>query len=636
MSYWQSWRKIFHVLVMAAMALSLLASLGSIAYAEEETPVDPPETGEVSEPEDGGGSEPGEEEVATGEEVVPAPDDLTTDPEGVAAENPDPASDEAESSEAVSDPGSDSEAAVVEMEDQAASEADGQSDEAQPMETQEATSASADPDPYFTIAGTTHRYSGGATYCADNYPGDPNCNDNLGNPLQSAINFFTGTALAPTDSTIYVEDGSYGANATVDGSNWTVTPVDLILSSLNGSSLTTITGTLTIQNMLNFILRGFTVTAGITADNNTGTLTMQDVVADNTAGTGITVDNHDGEVVLENVQANGNQNNGAYIDNTAGTAGVTVSDSTFNDNNTTAAGGQQAGLEVHSNGEVVLNNVEASGNLDGDGASLEGDGVTVNYSTFNNNTSPSAGYGNGLAAQSSDRPIVLHGVVATSNEESGAILWFPVAAADPTNIIRVRHSQLKYNGQFGVWAQPENGTVTFECLCTSGNAFGSTLVPVGEKVIWVTCPKSSNGDHEKPYKGAQLSTEKSLYVNAGGGVMVKFPPIEIVDENSKAYGWVKTLLHEEDLPAALLPEDFFEVGVDVQIINAVIPEGEVLTVEFYISGWEWDNTFAVLFWNVEAEEWVEIPSVKEPHPRLPGGKVIAEWTEPGIFVLVTR
>jgi hypothetical protein len=43
-----------------------------------------------------------------------------------------------------------------------------------------------------------------------------------------------------------------------------------------------------------------------------------------------------------------------------------------------------------------------------------------------------------------------------------------------------------------------------------------------------------------------------------------------------------------------------------------------------------------LFWDVDAAEWVEIPFELVPHDRMPGGKIVAHWPEPGIFVLVER
>jgi hypothetical protein len=95
-------------------------------------------------------------------------------------------------------------------------------------------------------------------------------------------------------------------------------------------------------------------------------------------------------------------------------------------------------------------------------------------------------------------------------------------------------------------------------------------------------------------------------------------------------------LKEKQLPAALPPEDAFRAGVKTQIMNAVIPEGSFLTIEFYIPGFMMDFEFMVYWWDAVAEEWVEVPFIIEPNLRSPGGRVIAEWPETGIFVLVTQ
>ncbi|NIS80533.1 MAG: hypothetical protein GTO14_10095 [Anaerolineales bacterium] len=469
-------------------------------------------------------------------------------------------------------------------------------------------------DPYFTVSNTVYSFGS----------------------IQAALNeLSTVLNTTPDDNTIYVEPGSFAATD-VDGTDWgAATPALLILQSESGSAVTTIAGSLTIRNMMDFVLRGFTVTGGITATGNNGSLTIEEVVADGSSGNGITVTGQDGAVVLDNVQANNNQNYGANITNVSTTEGVTISNSTFNNNNQTAGAGDQAGLAVTSPSEVVLENVEASGNLDGDGATIVADGVKVSNSTFNDNTSPTPGYGNGLAVESSGAPIVLNGVAASNNSGSGALLWFPAAAADPTNLISVYHSRFTDNGEFGVWAQPESGTVRFRCLRTSGNTWGGWMVPAGENVEWVKCLPSCDGKKHL-FKDIVLKTDEPRYVNAGYGVMIKFPAIEVIDEGDKAFGRFRTLRKPKELPADLPLDDLFIVGAEILIFNAQIPEGEVITVEFFIPGYLWEETFAVLWWDVEASEWMEIPSTKEPHARIPGGKVVAEWPQPGIFVLVMR
>lgn len=495
-----------------------------------------------------------------------------------------------------------------------------------------------DPDPYYTLGGVTYRFASGATYCDDNHPGDPNCNDGLSDPVQSAINDLSGRGT-PDDGTVYVEDGNYNESVVVDGSAWSSTPSSLTLQSENGSGLTTLLG-LTVQNMLDFILRGFTVTNGISATGNTGSLTLADVIASNTSGTGVSVSNHDGDVELESVQANGNANNGASIDNTAGSGDVTVVDGQFNDNNTVAGSGQQAGLEVDSSGTVTLENVEANRNLDGDGAAIRADTVEVSGGSFNDNISPAVDYGNGIAARSSGGPITISEATASGNEESGALLWYQVSAADPANEIAIKHNRLKNNGAFGAWAQPESGTVILKCNSFSSNALGATMIPVGETVLELGCRHGDEDEEHEGLKhgfvGVMLSEEEAKIVNATNGVLVTFPPIKILDPEELPIGKV-TPLKKHQLPGEVEEADEFKAGVEVEMINAEFVEGLEdgdLLIEFFIPGYLVDREFSVLWWDLETGEWVEVPHEFVPHTRVPGGKIIARWPETGTFILV--
>lgn len=613
MDFIRTWKKVVRISLMLAVMLSLLATRGLVAYAEEGDPLTTPTAGEEAAP-----AEEGSDVVPEngGEQIEPTPACGVETEEATTCE---------EENSVTETGGADSEVISTDTEEILVD----------PEIVMEAADIPIPPDPQFCPAGEV--YNG------------PTCSTNQAT-FAAALN---DAQTVGGDGTIFVENGNFVENVDVNGFNWAVVPSSFAIQSLNGSAVTTITGSLVIQNMLDFILQGLTVTDGVTADSNTGTLTLQDVVADNTSGNGITVNNHDGGVLLDNVQANNNPDYGAYVDNTgsAGSEGVTVTDSIFNDNNTPGAGNTQAGLEVHSDGPVTLDNVEASRNLDGDGAVIDADGATVNNSTFNDNTNSSPaldGYGHGLEIQSSGGPIELNNVTANNNEESGADLWFQPAAAGPANTIDVNYSHFKSNGEFGVYADPEGGTATFNCVRTYNNTFGN-MVPVGEKAVWIACPPCKpDGKHDKKeadnWVWGLLSTEEPTTLNAGNGVLVTYPPIVLIDEEEVPNGKVKPL-KEYDLPAPLPPDDIFMAGVFVKLINAEIPDPEdvetpedaMLTVEFWIPGHIVDNTFMVLWWDEEAGEageWVTIPHTYEPHPRRPGGKIVAQWPEPGIFVLV--
>lgn len=516
----------------------------------------------------------------------------------------------------------------------AVAEETGEGETSEPEEASEpSTPAPSDADPFFTFGGSTYRFASDPTYCATNYPGDPNCFDGLPNPFQTAIDWLSSNNAAPDDSTVYVEDGTYTEDDVIDGTAWTTTPNQLNLQSLNGSASTTIDGSLSIQNMLNVVLQGFTFTDSVDFSNNTGTLTVNDVVVDGTGGTGLSIGGQDGDVELDSVQSVNNAGSGATIDNTAGSGNVTVTNSSFNDNNTTAGSGQQVGLSVDSNGAVVLENVQANGNLDGDGAVITADSVTVLGGNFNNNTSPANAYGNGLVVQSNGGEILVNGANAIGNEESGAVLYY--AGADPANLITVKFSRFNMNGEFGVWAMPESGTVVLECVCGYGNGLGTVMVPVGESVETYPCPPTEGkGKHD--YVGTLLSDEFPKIVNAGNGVLVTFPIVEILNPDEVAIGKVWPIL-EKKLPLPIGEDEIFMAGVKIEIINAALIEeleDGLFKIEFYIAAYLQDREYTVYWFDEEAVEWVVVPHVFEEHERFPGGKIVAEWDQPGIFILV--
>jgi hypothetical protein len=612
---WRNLKAPIYISVILTVGFTLLTPLGSIAFADGETPTDPaPAEAQV------GDGEAGNSEVETPDEAAAAVEADATAPEG----------------ETVPGPGTDG--PVPEGNDQnvntspgeilqgdSSPSRDGEASAADEVGTDPTSDASPSPDPYYTVNGTLYRFFSGIGACG----GAANCFDSLVAPIQYAIDYLSGTLdEVPVDETIHVEDGNYSETVTVDGTEWGSRPSRLVLQSQNGSGSTTITGGMFIQNMVDFVLRGFTVTAGVTAASNGGTLTLDDVVADSTSSSGITVGTHIGDVVLDGVQANSNSGGGAVVNNTAGGGNVSVMNSTFNDN-----GG--AGLDIQSNGAVTVEDVTASGNLGGDGASLRGNGVTVRRSSFNNNANPTPSdqYGNGLAVESDGGPVLLEGVTANGNEESGGLIWFGAPAL--SNAIEVRSSTFKNNGDFGVFADPETGTVTFDCIHTYGNASGGTMVPAGEIMIWIKCACKGEDDKEPGFKTVLLSTTDPVRVNAGNGILVTFPPIEIIDVEDYPWGRI-TPLKWDELPAALPEGDVFRAGVDVELINALIPDGSYITLEFYVSGFLWDLPFSVLWWDTAAAEWVEVTYTLEPHPRLPGGRAIVEWPEPGVFVLVAE
>ena len=455
-------KKSIHLAVLIALMVALLAPVGA-AYADGEPPPEPPPVEEVV------GPEPIE---STGEDGNVDETD-SSDPSDLES-NGDTATQLAEALEG--------EEAAAENEGGTEAEIDSTSpkEETLPNESIEeadenllAPSTSvgplalvAVPDPYFTLGGDVYSFYSSASACG----GALNCWDGLTTPIQNAIDYLSGSDAVPDDNTVYVEAGTYTEDDTIDGTDWITTPAQLILQGVSGSGMTTIDGSLIIQNMLDFILRGFTVTGGVSATSNTGTLTIDDVVVD-----GVPTPPPD--------------TNGLTVSGQTGD--VQVTNSSFNNN-------PGSGMVINASGSVLVEDVEASGNLGGDGATIIANAITVRRSVFNNNTDGDFGPtpddpGQGLFIRSNGGPILVENVTAMGNEESGG--YFFHNSSNPANEITVVNSSFKNNGRFGVYAQPNGGTVTFNCIHKYGNAHGGTLVPIGETVVWIKCECKEK--HEK-------------------------------------------------------------------------------------------------------------------------------------------
>jgi hypothetical protein len=519
----RNWERPIRVAVIMVMALTLLSPLGSVVFADDGTEGDPP-VPEESEPppEESEGETQAPADTPPVEDAEPVADEVTVEDETPAPADTPPAED----AEPVADE------VAIEDETCLVEEVDTVD------ETSDAGESSTVIDPYFYYLDTVYNYTS----------------------IQDAIDALSANGWTPDGGLIIVEDGTFTEDVTIDGNAWNGgadTPDQLTLQSDNGSGATVINGTVIIQNMLDFILDGFEITEGVEAVNNSGTLTIENVVVTNSNGDAISVENQTGDVVITNVNASNAGN---------GTEGDNIGNGIF--------------IDVNAGGSISLTNVTAN-----------------------------------------------------NNEESGALLVFD--GNDETNVITVTDSTFNENGQFGVWAQPEDGTVTFSCVTASANEDGATMVPVGEEVIWIKC-EAQGEEEEDEYKDCQINDKSGKYVNVGDGMMVEFPPIDPIEDADASYASYMVLDSSKQLPADLPEGDIFMVGIDILIYNAEIPEGETIKIEFFIAGYQWEENFAVLWFDKDSAEWVDVPFTKEPHERIPGGKIVAEWDQPGIFVLVLR
>jgi hypothetical protein len=240
-------------------------------------------------------------------------------------------------------------------------------------------------------------------------------------------------------------------------------------------------GALTITNMLKgFTVDGFYISHGIYAHDNTGTLRLQNLYVTNSAGDGIKVITHTGNIDLFNVTVSQTGANGAWLDNCIwngatsrcdGTGNVTISNSSFNANH-------GYGMVVSTNGSVLLDRVEASNNLQGEGAHLGVyKGATVKDSRFNGNL----GSYHGLTINGSGA-FILQNVAAQDNSWRGIDL-------NTANDITVNGALLTGNSGYALSASSTGGNITLNNIKTNGNSFGVTADnshSVAAKTVTVT------------------------------------------------------------------------------------------------------------------------------------------------------
>src|SRR5690606_28187911 len=103
-------------------------------------------------------------------------------------------------------------------------------------------------------------------------------------------------------------------------------------------------------------------------NNSAGSILLQDLVvySDYASGAAIFIRNHNGSITLKNVDSSDNAGAGAYLNNSAGTSGVTITNSSFNNNNSwNSATWPTGGLSIFTRGSVSLTGVTAYGNAGG-------------------------------------------------------------------------------------------------------------------------------------------------------------------------------------------------------------------------------------------------------------------------------
>jgi hypothetical protein len=209
-------------------------------------------------------------------------------------------------------------------------------------------------------------------------------------------------------------------------------------------------------------LNGASLTSTDTAVNGNVTVTQSQFDLSK-HGTGLEIVS-DGNISLTDIEASGNKNMGASLDTTDGTGTITVNasvpavPSSFTGNNGT-------GLHAESGSTITLTDVTASNN-EANGAYLDAvSNITVTNGTFNNNVHFSSPADPGIYANSHGGNITLNNVSADNNElGAGAVL-----STSGIGVVNVTGGHFNGNGTFGVQAQSQDGNINLTGITASLN-----------------------------------------------------------------------------------------------------------------------------------------------------------------------
>jgi len=216
---------------------------------------------------------------------------------------------------------------------------------------------------------------------------------------------------------------------------------------------------------------------GVYIDNSGATLpanvTINTGWYNDNAGNGLTVDTK-GTVLINSLEASGNLWDGAWIDSSIDTGSVksvTINKSKFEGNGTT-------GLEVYVFGNITVNNLTANDNA-GRGAVLfnhymGANGTVTLLTTLGANTLNYNG-GAGLYIES-DRAVILNNVTASHNGWIGIYIENSAGAAAPVTLTKVT---THYNLSDGIQVT-SNGNITLTNAVSMFNGWDDPMTPAIE------------------------------------------------------------------------------------------------------------------------------------------------------------
>ncbi|MEW6401847.1 MAG: right-handed parallel beta-helix repeat-containing protein, partial [Chloroflexota bacterium] len=224
-----------------------------------------------------------------------------------------------------------------------------------------------------------------------------------------------------------------------------------------------------------------------------------------------------GSIILSQVTANGNTTGGAYLinDYAGATGNINISDSIFGE---VENGNGDTGLGAYSNGNITLSQVTATWNGD-EGAALDNcnlNDVTdecdgVGSITVDQNSTFNDNYFEGLEADSNGS-IVLSNVFAYRNGSAGADL----DNGDGTGGITIGQSTFSDNGQEGLGAY-SNGSITLSQVTANGNANTGLMAYSygGDITLGDVTANNNNTSGHGDVGGAYLEAAGSVEVTQG-------------------------------------------------------------------------------------------------------------------------
>ncbi len=361
-----------------------------------------------------------------------------------------------------------------------------QDGEAVPLADPQAAELLSADDPWFISGTVKYRFVSGACPPPDPAPALTEvCIGGLGNnTIQSAFDYIRDHAVIPVDKTIYLEGTTFNPTGviTVDGSQPNIASVTKLQGAGSDNlgaagTYTQINGRILITNMPNgFTLQGLafvlvTPETLVRADNNGGTIRLQDVKLQNLSGRGVDITNHRGAVELNYLSVPSSGQDAVRVDNTAGSGNVSAFSVSIKNS-------VKYGMRINTKGSVTLDGVYIFNNAHGGAEITAGKGVTIRNSVFSNNN-----IGAGLTIQPATRGALYLGYVFAENNQQNNLDLSTLSGSVTLENIQANGSVSGYgilidNCMDGSTPRctTTSGTVTLRNITAKGNYSTNILV----------------------------------------------------------------------------------------------------------------------------------------------------------------